>query len=243
MRPNPDNLLKTAGITTPLIGFYDVPDTKPFEPFAIPERCLFSTYNDWVMGKSIILSEDKFGCPGAGYWLCGVKSQPQNTFASFLFEHEGLKSSTKVINEWLNNQKPYKKKHKYIVIGPLKKEHYDYLQTVTFYVNPDQLSLLMMGAEYHNSSIANHQVIFKFGSGCAQLVALFEDLSLPKAILGSTDITMRQHLPNNILALTVTKPMFKRLCELDKNSFLYKPFWGNLKKTREEKKNPSINNQ
>jgi hypothetical protein len=34
MKPDPTNLLEIAGIETLLIGFYDVPDLKPFEPFA-----------------------------------------------------------------------------------------------------------------------------------------------------------------------------------------------------------------
>jgi hypothetical protein len=30
--------------------------------------------------------------------------------------------------------------------------------------------------------------------------------------------------------------MFQQLCELDENSFLYKPFWKRLRKAREEAK-------
>ena len=37
MKPDPSKLLEIAGLITPLIGFYDVSDTKPFEPFAKPE--------------------------------------------------------------------------------------------------------------------------------------------------------------------------------------------------------------
>ena len=44
MKPNPTELLKVEGINTPLIGFYDVSDPKPFEPFAEPKRCCFSSY-------------------------------------------------------------------------------------------------------------------------------------------------------------------------------------------------------
>ena len=40
MNPDPTNLLAKAGITTPLIGFYDLPDPTPFEPFALPNRCM-----------------------------------------------------------------------------------------------------------------------------------------------------------------------------------------------------------
>jgi len=59
-----------------------------------------------------------------------------------------------------------------------------------------------------------------------------EDVNIPQAIIGTTDIAMRQFLPPDILAFTVTKPMFKQLCELDDKSFLYKPFWRNLRKAR-----------
>jgi hypothetical protein len=43
------------------------------------------------------------------------------------------------------------------VIGPLREEQSDYLRTVTFFVNPDQLSLLMAGAEYHNADDDNYE--------------------------------------------------------------------------------------
>jgi len=68
MVPNPNELLDIAGITTPLIGFYDVPELLPFEPFSIPKRCFFSSYTNWLEGYStsdhIVLTQfsniDKF---------------------------------------------------------------------------------------------------------------------------------------------------------------------------------------
>lgn len=52
MIPNPKELLELGGIEIPLIGFYDVPDLKPFEPFTKPKRCYFSSYADWLKGYS-----------------------------------------------------------------------------------------------------------------------------------------------------------------------------------------------
>jgi len=236
MQPNADKLLQISGINTSPVGFYEARDTKPFEPFVNPKHCFFSAYNDWQKGKSVLISREKFKCPGAGYWLCGVESMPRDKFTNFLANKEGLKSSIEIMNQWLDNQQYYKQSYPYIVIGPLREEQYDYLRTVTFFVNPDQLSLLMTGAEYKNAGIYDHNVITKFGSGCSQLAALFDDLDSPKAIIGATDIAMRQYLPPDILALTVTKPMFEQLCGLDENSFLYKPFWKVLRKAREEHK-------
>ena len=68
------------------------------------------------------------------------------------------------------------------------------------------------------------------------MAALFSNFNpeIPKAIIGGTDIAMREHLPADILALTVNKPMYRQLCELDENSFLYKSFWKRLRKARGE---------
>jgi len=65
-----------------------------------------------------------------------------------------------------------------------------------------------------------------------QLVTLFEDLGIPQAVVGATDIAMRQHLPPEVLAFTVTRSMFEQLCALDEKSFLYKPFWKRLTTAR-----------
>ena len=232
MNSNIENLLNIAGITTPIIGFYDTPDLTPFEPFVESDHCIFSCYKQWMEGASLLISDTNFKCMGAGYWLCGIESQPRDKLVKFLVEKEGLKASPEIMNQWLDNQPPYKKENEYIVISKLKSEQYDYLKTITFYVNPDQLSLLLIACEYTNSSPETPYVIAPFGSGCGQLSALFNNLNVPKAIIGATDIAMRQHLPPSILAITVTKPMFELLCELNENSFLYKPFWDRLKKGR-----------
>jgi hypothetical protein len=43
---------------------------------------------------------------------------------------------------------------------------------------------------------------------------------------------MRQWLPPDKVAFTVTKPMFEQLCKLDERSFLFKPFLQRLQKAR-----------
>ena len=248
MKPDPTRLLEKAGIRNPLVGFYDVPDPKPFEPFAKPERCIFSCYRNWLRGESICISKGICSCQGGGYWVGGVvpgwvvksaetDSAPREIFAKSLNQREGFKSSDELMCGVLENLKPYVIENGYVVIGPLKNDQYDFLKTVTFFVNPDQLSLLLLGTEYNNASINSHPAITAFGSGCGQLAALFGDFDpdIPKAVIGATDIAMREHLPPDILALTVNKPMYRQLCELDENSFLYKSFWKRLTKTRGKK--------
>ena len=235
MRPDPSNLLEIAGIQTPAVGFYDVPDPKPFEPFCTPKRCIFACYEHWAKGESTCLSQGSCGCRGGSYWIGGAEFTTQESFAKGLNEREGFKSSNEFMQQWLENQQPYKIEHGYAVIGPLRDEQYDYLRTVSFFLNPDQLSLLLLGTEYHNASVITHPTFTAFGSGCGQLAAVLVNLDpdIPRAVIGATDIAMREHLPPDILALTVNKPMYEQLCALDESSFLYKHFWQRLRKARE----------
>ncbi|MBN1315595.1 MAG: DUF169 domain-containing protein [Anaerolineales bacterium] len=230
MRPDPARLLEIAGITTRLVGFYDVPDPAPFEPFTKTDRCIFAAYEDWSRGFSLCITGNDCSCRGGGYWITGTEFRTRDELATFLTEREGLKSTHPLMVQWLENQKPYSIERGYVVIGPLKDDQYDYLKTVTFFVNLDQLSLLLIGTEYNNASVDVHPAFTAFGSGCGQLAAIFgnTDPDVPRAAIGATDIAMRQHLPPDILALTVNKPMFQQLCELDESSFLFKPFWKRL---------------
>ena len=117
-------------------------------------------------------------------------------------------------------------------MGPLREDQYPYLKSITFYVTPDQLSVLMVGANYNSAPNDPPAAIAPFGSGCGTTISMFDDLAIPQAIIGATDIAMRRFLPPELLAFTVTKPMFEQLCGLNEKSFLYKPFWQDLRKAR-----------
>ncbi|MFC1871271.1 DUF169 domain-containing protein [Chloroflexota bacterium] len=235
-QPDPTNLIKRIGLTVPLIGFYDAPDTSLFEPLVRPKSgkraCVFAFYKQWLKSKTVHITEDNAGCGGACHWLFNRETRSREDFVEFLADEEGLKASHELMNKWLDFSKPYKPINPNIMIGPLKPDQYEYLKTITFYVNPDQLSALMLGAQYNNAPGDPSALIAPFGSGCMELLPLFEDLDIPQAMIGATDIAMRQYLPPDILAFTVTKLMFQHLCKLDERSFLYKPFWNDLRKAR-----------
>jgi len=236
MKSDPRNLLRIAGVETPLIGFYDAPDPAPFEPVVQPAPrsrvCVFAFYERWLEGQTLHITRERCGCRGAAHWLFGVETRSRQSFVEFLVDDEGLKSSHGLMEEWLDHSSPYRQEHPHILIGPLVAGQVGYLKTVTFFVNPDQLALLMLGAQYDSGPDDPLPVIAPFGSGCMQLVTLFEDLSIAQACLGATDIAMRHHLPPDVLAFTVTRSMFERLCALDERSFLYKPFWARLREAR-----------
>ena len=236
MQPDSTNLIEQIGLSVPLIGLYDAPDVSQFEPLVEPKpgghACVFAFYNQWLAGETLHITEANPGCSGAGYWLCGLVTRSREDFVRFLVDDEGLKSSHDLMNQWLDHHHGYKPQYGHLLIGPLREEGYGYLKSITFFVNPDQLSLLILGAQYDSAPGDPAPVIAPFGSGCMQLISLFEDLGLPQAIIGATDIAMRQHIEPELIAFTVTKSMFEQLCALDDRSFLHKRFWRNLKKTR-----------
>jgi Uncharacterised ArCR, COG2043 len=240
MIPNPQNLLDKLNLNIPLIGFYDAPDSEGFEPFVDPAPeagrknvCFFSFYEHWLKGERLRITRENFGCGGAGYWMFGIETKNREQFIKFLGEVEGMKCSKERINDWLDHEKTYASEHDNLFIGPLVAEKHEYLKSVTFFVNPDQLSVLVNGSYYnHQSSDPVPPVVAPFGSGCMQMISLFEDIHSPQAMIGATDIAMRRHIPRDIMTYTVSLPMFRQLCQLDERSFLNKPFLKNLKKAR-----------
>ncbi len=232
-QPDSSRLLSRIGLKRPLIGFYDAPQPEPFQPLLEPEPgdCIFSSYQKWQQGQTLHLTPQLYGCGGAGRWIWGLKTGSRQDFIKFLVDEEGLKASPQLMEKWIDSSKPYQPDYKHIFIGPLKQDQWPYLKSVTFYVNPDQLSTLMIGVQYYSLADDPPPVIAPFGSGCRELLP-FEDLNVPQAAIGATDIAMRQYLAQDILAFTVTKSMFKRLCDLDERSFLYKGFLKRLNKAR-----------
>ena len=233
-----NDFLQSTGITIPPVGVYDVEDPEPFAPFSKPGFCIFNDFNAWSNGKSTMVSKENaaaFGCPGAGYWLCGLEGAPRKSMAGYLAGQEGLKASPKLMEKWLENHPPYTMENRAIVISRVTsragRDHYDHLKTVTFFVGPDHLSLLLTGAEYLNAR-RSQPVKAVYGSGCGQMLCLFDDIDTPAAMVGATDIAMRKHLPAHIMAFTVTKPMLEQICQLDGDSFLHKTFWSELKNAR-----------
>ena len=238
VQPDPAPLLAQLNLDLPLIGFYDAPDPAAFAPLVEPRRgagrgpCVFDFFRRWQYGETLHLTRDNFGCGGAGRALCGVQTRAHDDFVDFLWRDEGLRATRDLMEGWVDAAPTYQAQHEHILIGPLKPSLVAHLRTVTFWVNPDQLSVLQHGAYHHHAWGDPDPVTVPFGSGCSELVVTFRDLELPQAAIGGTDIAMRDQLPPDVLAFTVTVPLFAQLCALDESSFLGKGFLRSLRKAR-----------
>ena len=234
MRPDISPILQRLSISEPLVGFYDAPDAAPFEPLVAPKgrQCVFKSRQDWREGKTLHLTKEKHGC--GGMHLLGLEERPREDLVEFLCDEEGLKADHELMNLWLDSAPHYVPRHGHVLIGPLRDDQYEYLRSVTFYVNPDQLSVLTAGAIYYSHPGDVTPLIARFGSGCMQLAALFDDLEAPQALIGALDQAARADLDRCLLAFTVTKPMLELLSRwaADPRSSLYNRFLDTLLRAR-----------
>jgi hypothetical protein len=236
VQPDYKYLTTKIDLNIPLIGVYDAPDPKPFEPVVdIPRRqraCIFEYYKDWLNGKTLIITPTSYGCGGCGTWMFGIQTRSREDYLDFLANKEGLKESEELMGKWFDQIRRYRPENPQLMVGPLKKDQYPYLKTVTFYVNPDQLSVLILAANYFSGSDDPSPVSVDFGSGCMEMLTLLYRKESPVAVIGATDMAMRNNLPPNIMAFTVNIPMFEKICSIGPDSFLEKPFLKMLKYAR-----------
>jgi len=234
MQPDVSPILERLSIGGPLVGFYDAPDPAPFAPLVVPKgrQCVFKSLKDWRDGKTLHLTKEKHAC--GGMHLLNVQERSREEMVEFLCDEEGLKASHELMNLWLDHAPHYVPRHENILIGPLKADQYEYLRSVTWYVNPDQLSVLTAGAIYYSHPDDVSPLIARFGSGCMQLAPLFDDLEAPQALIGALDQAARADLDKCTLAFTVTKPMFELLAKwaADPRSALHNRFLGTLLRAR-----------
>jgi hypothetical protein len=236
VQPDPSALLARLRLTTPIIGLYDAPDPRAFAPLVEPRgrACVFAFRSRWLKGETLHLTRERYGCGGCARQFFDVQTRSRKAFIDFLVGDEGLRASPALMEAWIDASHPLPHEHEHVLLGPLRADAYEHLLTATLFVNPDQLSLLCQAAAYHSRPADPPPVIAPFSSGCGQLGPAFADLDAPQAMIGSTDLAMREYLEPDSLAFTATRSMFERLCATadDAASFFHKGFLRDLEKAR-----------
>ncbi|MCX7634283.1 MAG: DUF169 domain-containing protein [Syntrophales bacterium] len=113
-------------------------------------------------------------------------------------------------------------------------------QTVIFFVDADQLSALVVLANYGRHG--NENVIIPFAAGC-QTIGIYpyrEALNEhPRAVVGLTDLSARLYtrkfLGQDVMSFSVPFTMFREMEANVAGSFLERPTWQALRKEREKR--------
>jgi len=123
---------------------------------------------------------------------------------------------------------------KYVVFKPIEQVADDEEpKVIIFLVNPDQLSALIVLANYDRETVDN--VIAPMGAGCHQIgiYAYKEAESVhPRAIIGLTDLSARKitdrAVGRDILSLSVPFSMYREMEDNVEGSFLQRDTWASV---------------
>jgi uncharacterized protein (DUF169 family) len=127
----------------------------------------------------------------------------------------------------------------YVVVKPLEQADpdKDEIKNVTFFVDPDSLSAIIILAGFENPD--GESVIGPWAAGC-QVPGIFAYRELerprPRGLIGLTDITARRNirttLGEQILSFTAPWPLFLEMEGNVEDSFLNRMTWRSLLKTK-----------
>jgi uncharacterized protein (DUF169 family) len=124
---------------------------------------------------------------------------------------------------------------RYVVMKPLRNVDFarDDVRSITFLVNPDQLSALVVLANYDGKD--NENVTIPFAAGCQSIgICTFRENQReePRAVVGLVDLSarknLRRQLGRDVMSLSVTVRMFQRMEENVAGSFLERETWKSL---------------
>ena len=124
---------------------------------------------------------------------------------------------------------------RYVVMKPLRDVDFarDDVRSITFLVNPDQLSALVVLANYDGEH--NENVIIPFAAGCQSIgICTFREneQERPRAVVGLVDLSarknLRRQLGKEVMSLSVTLGIFQRMEANVAGSFLERETWKSL---------------
>lgn len=125
---------------------------------------------------------------------------------------------------------------KFVVVKPLEQvdPQTDEIKNVTFFVDPDRLSALVILANYAHPEADN--VIIPWAAACQVMgILAYRELQRdrPRALVGLTDISARQNvrasLGENVLSFTAPWPLFLEMESNVAGSFLQRETWRALR--------------
>ncbi|QDR79955.1 putative ArCR [Sporomusa termitida] len=199
--------------------------------------CVAALLTAAAKGRQAVFSRSSFGCLGGGVGLGFGNMYPQfpGGFEHFLStgkegyrEGEAYKKTPELAKSFVESLPITDIPEQFVVFKPLSavEPQREEPRVIVFYANPDQLSALVVLANYGRPGHTN--VVIPFGAGCQSTCLLpwhEAGQEYPKAVVGMTDISARPVIDADLLAFSVPWVMYQEMENNVPGSFLDKPAW------------------
>ena len=197
--------------------------------------CVAAMLTAAAKGRTAVFSRANCGCAGGRVGLGFGNSHLQfpGGFDYFLStgrgegypEGEAYKRTPELVKTF-TDVLPYTDiPYQYVVFRPLAEAEASPAMVV-FYANPDQLSALVVLANYDRPG--NENVIIPFGAGCHSTCLIpWDEASkeAPRAVVGMTDITARPYIDADLLSFSMPYGLFREMEDNVAGSFLDNKDW------------------
>jgi len=214
--------------------------------------CVVAMLRGAAKGKTAVFDRKTFGCQGGGTGLgfgnqyvnfpggieyfistgnpefCNTEMGKNIVRNMPALEHgEGYVKTPELAKKFVDSLPVIDVPTEYIVFKPIEAvTDKEVPKVIVFLANPDQLSALVVLANYVRET--NINVVAPFGAGChSTCIIPYQEAESehPKAIIGLTDISARKHVDKDILSFTVPYKMFLEMENNAPGSFLKKETW------------------
>ncbi len=188
-----------------------------------------------------------FGCPGGGTGLgfgdrygkfpidCLLSTGNKEMAAqmgrggSYMAEGERFYKNPELARKWVDSLPITDVPTEYVVFKPWEQvTEQDEPELIVFFVNADQLSALVVMADYNRGT--NQSVTAPFGAACQSILFGYAEAKKenPRGVIGFFDISQRQVVDREILTFTVPFRMFQEMEAGVEGSFLEMHAWRKL---------------
>jgi uncharacterized protein (DUF169 family) len=188
-----------------------------------------------------------FGCPGGGTGLgfgdryekfpidCLLSTGNKEIAAqmgrggSSMAEGERFYKNPELARKWVDSLPMTDVPTEYVVFKPWEQvTEQDEPELIVFFVNADQLSALVVMADYNRGT--NQSVTAPFGAACQSILFGYAEAKKenPRGVIGFFDISQRSVVDREILTFTVPFRMFQEMEAGVEGSFLERHVWRKL---------------
>lgn len=208
--------------------------------------CVASMLIASTKGRTTFFDRKSFGCPGGGTGL-GFGNQYKNFPVNCLLstgnkefaakmgrgtameEGERFYKTPELAGKFIDSLPMTDVPTEYVVFKPLEQvTDQENPKLVVFLVNADQLSALVVLADYGRGT--NESVVAPFGASCHSIIFGYQEAEKdnPRGVIGFFDISQRKHVDRETLSFTIPYKMLQEMEVNVEGSFLEMDVWKKL---------------